>query len=130
MSTLIDAWLGCSSSTIRSYGSIKLLAEHWPVLVIVRDSQGIAKIFVIPRPHNYKSSNCVMCNLSEGDSCEVLSSDGLTIKEGFTRVGNIEDFDNLKGVSGSGKKGLMPYLSNNKELVRFVHPLKLIYKLL
>lgn len=43
----------------------------------------------------------MMRNLPKGDNCEVLSLNGLTVGERFTRIGNIEYLDNLRGVSGS-----------------------------
>ena len=99
-------------------------------VVWLRHLQAVAKPFIRPLLHNNKASNGMMCNLPEGYGREVLSSDGLTVREWFTRIGNIEDLDDLKGVRGFGETGLVPYLPNNKELVRFVHPFELIYRLL
>lgn len=71
-----------------------------------------------------------MRHFPEGHSCEIISSDGVTVREGFTGIGNVEDLDDLDGVSGSGENGLLTYLPNNKEFMWFVHPFKLTFKLL
>lgn len=99
-------------------------------VVSLRHSQAVAIPFIRPLLHNNKASNAMMCNLPEGYCCEILSSDGLAVRERSTRIGNIEDLDDLKGVRGFGETGLVPYLPNNKEFVRFVHHFELIYRLL